>query len=525
MKLEYIYLDGYKGLKDLSIQFKEQSSPEAIDFLIGRNGSGKSSVLEAIGLIFTRIMQNELPGFPFEIRYRMPGGVRICVRPQEQTTYDERGRRKKLFVEVEQDGERRRYDAIPNEYLPDRIITYCSGANSSMEEILVSSPRDSLVSDLYDLSVQEREEQDLELKNEILDFYERLDVNPRVLYLDAVTSKFVLPVLCAVLPLDIRKESGKEEILNYFRLRNMLTERLNMNMIPVAFSFQVNNDMLERADKLPQINMLRQLIGNDALEKSGSINDKVVTKLLSAVAGEDGSIPTESTVLFLYEQLEPSDEKSYYHQELQKFFDGNPFILLSTLLTAYRMGILSNIHFSYRNAGESGVYDTEAFSDGELMWLARAGLVLMSQKYCGENTLFLYDEPDVHFNDDWNKDFIKMIYELSRGAHHEFLIATHSTLILTDAMYEQVNLFDNRSGKKTEVKNINISTFAAQRDEISDQIFDTEAIGSYASDSVESMMQETDPEKMKENIEKLGPGYERFRMYEQLYALMDRLKE
>ena len=525
MKLEYIYLDGYKGLKDLSIRFREQSSPSAIDFLIGRNGSGKSSVLEAIGLIFTRIMQNELPGFPFEIRYRMPDGAKISVKPQEQTIYDDRGRRKKLFIEVEQNGEKSRYDTIPNKYLPDRIITYCSGANSSMEEILVSSPRDSLVSDLYDLSVLKAEEQDLELKNEILDFYRRLDVNPRVLYLDAVTSKFVLPVLCAVLPLDVENADGKEESLNYFRLRNMLTERLNMNMLPVAFSFRVNNDILEKADKLPQINMLRQLIENDTSEKSEPYSDKVVTKFLSENAGEDGSIPTESTVLFLYEQLKASDEKSYYHRRLQEFFDGNPFMLLSVLLTAYRLGIISNIHFSYKNAGESGVYDTEAFSDGELMWLARAGLVLMAQRYCGKNTLFLYDEPDVHFNDDWNKDFIKMIYELSRGAQHEFLIATHSTLILTDAMYEQVNLFDNRSGKKTEVKNINISTFAAQRDEISDQIFDTEAIGSYASDSVESMMQETDPEKMKENIEKLGPGYERFRMYEQLYALMDRLKE
>lgn len=523
MKLEYLYLDGYKGLKDLSIRFKEQSSPAAIDFLIGRNGSGKSSVLEAVGLIFTRIMQNELPGFPFEIRYRMSGGERICVKSLEQESYDDRGQRKKLFIEVEQKGKRHRYDTIPNEYLPDRIITYCSGANSSMEEILISSPKDSLVSDLYDLSVREVEEQDPELKDEILDFYERLDVNPRVLYLDAVTSKFVLPVLCAVLPVEIQSVGEKKETADYFRLRNMLTKRLNMNMVPVAFSFRVNNDMLEKSSKLPQIGILRQLISNTAEESR--INDRSVNRLLPAGAGEDGSIPTETTVLFLYEQLQPSDRTSYYHKELQNFFDGNPFILLSTLLTAYRLGVFSDIHFSYRNAGEKGVYDTEAFSDGELMWLARAGLVLMAQKYCGMNTLFLYDEPDVHFNDDWNKDFIKIIYELSQETRNEFLIATHSTLILTDAMYEQVNLFDNRSGKKTEVKNINISPFAAQRDEISDQIFGTESIGAYASDSVRNMMDETDLKKMKENIEKLGPGYQRFRMYEQLYSLMDRHKE
>ena len=88
MKLEYLYVDGYKGLKELSIYFKEQSSPVSIDFLIGRNGSGKSSVIEALGLIFTRIMQDELPGFHFEMKYRMRDGTDIYVKPEEKNIYD-----------------------------------------------------------------------------------------------------------------------------------------------------------------------------------------------------------------------------------------------------------------------------------------------------------------------------------------------------------------------------------------------------------------------------------------------------
>lgn len=47
MKLEYLYIDGYKGLKRLKLQFKEQTGVVPVDFLIGCNGSGKSSVLEA----------------------------------------------------------------------------------------------------------------------------------------------------------------------------------------------------------------------------------------------------------------------------------------------------------------------------------------------------------------------------------------------------------------------------------------------------------------------------------------------
>lgn len=84
MKLEYLYIDGYKGLKRLKLQFKEQTGVVPVDFLIGCNGSGKSSVLEAVGLIFTRIMQNELPGFIFELKYRMPDGTGIYVKPRKR---------------------------------------------------------------------------------------------------------------------------------------------------------------------------------------------------------------------------------------------------------------------------------------------------------------------------------------------------------------------------------------------------------------------------------------------------------
>ena len=94
-------------------------------------------------------------------------------------------------------------------------------------------------------------------------------------------------------------------------------------------------------------------------------------------------------------------------------------------------------------------------------------------------------------------------------------------MILTDAMYEQLNLFDNRSGGRTEVCNAGTSTFAAQRDEISKLIFDTEPIGAYAADAVKRMMGENNLDKMKENIGRLGPGYQRFRLYEQLYSMLD----
>ena len=46
--------------------------------------------------------------------------------------------------------------------------------------------------------------------------------------------------------------------------------------------------------------------------------------------------------------------------------------------------------------------------------------------------MFLYDEPDVHFNDDWSREFVRFVYamcSMDGTSGNEFLVATHSDLI------------------------------------------------------------------------------------------------
>lgn len=541
MKLEYLYIDGYKGLKRLKLQFKEQTGVVPVDFLIGCNGSGKSSVLEAVGLIFTRIMQNELPGFIFELKYRMPDGTGIYVKPQKKGFCDASGRRRKLYVELKKNGKTQQLYSIPDEYLPDRIISYCSGANSSMEDILIRSPRASLASDLYDLSlamdvengegpVSGKEEHPGESSvargeaaEEILSFYERLDVNPRVLFLDAVTSKFILPALFAVMPFDMQDDRISEKALRYATLRKKLLKRLNIRLIPAAFSLRIDDTRLEEAADRPQMSILRRLLSQDV--KGKALSNCVIHRTSTDRLEEDGSLAGETAAVFLFESWEAEGEKVFYHPMLQRYFDGNPFALISTLLTAWREGVIREIHFSYRNGDERGLYEMEDLSDGELMWLARIGLILMAQNHCGENTLFLYDEPDVHFNDDWSRDFVRFVYamcSMDGTSGNEFLVATHSDLILTDAMRSQIHLFENPTGSRTEVKELEISTFAAGRDSISKQVFKASSIGGFASDTIKELMAETDPEQLAQAISKIGPGYQRFRLQERLYALLEK---
>lgn len=68
MKIDYIYLDGYKNLSKLEIQLEKYSSMNAF---IGNNGSGKSNILEALTIIFSRVKSGLPVEFDFCVQYNI----------------------------------------------------------------------------------------------------------------------------------------------------------------------------------------------------------------------------------------------------------------------------------------------------------------------------------------------------------------------------------------------------------------------------------------------------------------------
>ena len=60
MKISGLKISGYKNLKNLEMDFEKDVSLIA---LIGDNGSGKSNVLEALTIIFSRLSMKEKISF------------------------------------------------------------------------------------------------------------------------------------------------------------------------------------------------------------------------------------------------------------------------------------------------------------------------------------------------------------------------------------------------------------------------------------------------------------------------------
>jgi len=135
MKIEYIYIDGYKNLKKFEVQFNKGCSFIA---LIGNNGSGKSNILEALTIIFSSI-QSEMPiEFIFQIKYQIDDNSFDITNRQGALNIS---RNKKLLTKKE------KIFAMPG-----TIFLYYSGETIRMKN-LVSSHIDKT----YDNSIKKGE--------------------------------------------------------------------------------------------------------------------------------------------------------------------------------------------------------------------------------------------------------------------------------------------------------------------------------------------------------------------------------
>lgn len=125
MKLERLSIGDFKNLSGLSVDFDKK---QFTTVLVGRNGTGKSNLIEALILIFRHLDLGETPPFRYEIEY-------VCR--DHKVHVDADPARPTRRVQVLVDGETLPYSRFSKEhsdkYLPNHIFGYYSGANDRLE--------------------------------------------------------------------------------------------------------------------------------------------------------------------------------------------------------------------------------------------------------------------------------------------------------------------------------------------------------------------------------------------------------
>ncbi|MNW39911.1 hypothetical protein D3C74_170130 [compost metagenome] len=533
MKLNLIYVEEYKLLKKFTINFHESTNSPyraSCRFLIGQNGSGKSALLEVISLIFTRIMQDESPGFRFQIDY----SIVLNGRETKISVWNLDG---PLTYSIDGNIQDIQMNPFSNrqEYHPTKILAQSTGPNNMLDDVLLQTPEDALISDVYDyISDPKREVEDAAGLDRLLSKIERLYEDPRYLFINGETALYVIITLCVFS--DISSDPGLNHI--YCRKRKRLFDLIG-HFTPVSFSLSGNDEKIASGFGKESGSIEREFMKLFYSEQeSGSLPlydfiSRTLTRNKDEIKKGFQQASTHHyrrNTIFRLENDPNFMHFNYFHKNISNVT--TPLSFLSSLIYAKRMGLLEHAELAFKLKGSDVIFTSENLSDGEYLWLAHLGILLLMS--CEDNILLLLDEPDVHLNEAWNVNFINYLNEFisleNATASHEVVIATHSSMILTDVDPKQLyqfKLISENGQPRSEIKSTRISTFGANLGEISKQIFGTGSIiGSYAEELIEEAFRLADEEnnydKLKQLQDMLGPGYHYFRVSNRLLELEEK---
>jgi energy-coupling factor transporter ATP-binding protein EcfA2 len=168
--------------------------------------------------------------------------------------------------------------------------------------------------------------------------------------------------------------------------------------------------------------------------------------------------------------------------------DSTPLDVFSRLRDWERTGLLDDITVTVKRLHRPQSPDGEAddivvtydqLSDGEQMLLGRIGLLFLLRGQDG--SLLLLDEPETHFNDVWKREIVDMIdHGLLNSTEAQVVVATHTSIVLTDAFAAEVTVLDKNGGETT-ARAVGGGLFGTDPGEVAMNLFRSESsVGSRA---------------------------------------------
>jgi predicted ATPase len=205
-------------------------------------------------------------------------------------------------------------------------------------------------------------------------------------------------------------------------------------------------------------------------------------------------------------------------QKIDEQFLESPFNFFQMLCNLQGNKILQNANLIIEYTPDQGsgqstrVLLSDDLSDGEFAFLSRMGLIyLLNEKEC----LFLLDEPEVHFNDDWKRnlvDSIERALTVPDRTESEVILTSHASIVLTDAYPDEV-VFMTPAGQEDNIP----LTLASDQGEPLRYFFDSEhSVGRRAMRIVEEIIKSGTIQDLEALLDQVGPGYYRFKIIKEL---------
>ena len=384
MRIDRVTIKNYKNLKDSTIDFDESQTTSVV---IGKNGAGKSNLLEALVIIFRDLdLDDDTTVFDYEIIYRCKDhNIKI-------SSYE--GKR---IIKVNGDViSKSQFKTNKDEYLPSNVFAYYSGNEKRMEEHFARHQQK-----FYD-----------EMLNKGEGKFRRL------FYARPVHSNFVLLAFFGL------TDKENAEFLKKYLEIDSLESVLFVTHRPEWAKAKVK---AAKSDFWGSRGYVREFL--DDIYK---LSLAPLTESVKVSAGIKKTKTTEFTYLFLKDQQTLSELARKYKTDTEFF---------KYLESMYLSDLIDEVRIKVKKTGGSVITFNE-LSEGEQQLLTVLGLMKFTEKV---EALFLLDEPDTHLNPKWKFEYLKLIEDISgKNENSQVIISTHDPIVICGLEKESITIFDKK---------------------------------------------------------------------------------
>jgi predicted ATPase len=381
MRLKSVYISQYKNLKEFTLDFDGNSF---IDVFVGKNGTGKSNLFEALIEIFRHLYEYDKDRTELNFNYS------ISFEIGETETHISWA-----FDQLKINGRKRK--TIGKTPLPDNVLIYYSGHNDTVAGLVGK----------YEDSFRKRIQK--------ADF----DESRRFIGIGSEYKELLLSVLL------MQQENNKAQqfICHKLCIQQIAPEvrlRLQRPSYATSTAFDIeNNDESDQYWKPKGIT-------KTFLDRLS----KCISPATGSLVRDEGYFRDKDHYILYFDIVKIQQEFSdYSSQELFRQFDN-----LKTLNMLAEISIPVTLE-----------NDTEAkighFSDGQFQSVYIYSII---ELFKDRNCITLLDEPDAFLHPEWQFDFLKQVFEITdtTAQNNHVLMSSHSAVTLIPHNKKKIKFFD-----------------------------------------------------------------------------------
>lgn len=409
MQITSLKISNYKCLKDFSIDFTtDYEKGYSKTILIGENGSGKSSIIEAITLIlmsydsaavasqvdFSYELEYIFGGRFFKLIYEFEtGNYKLVVKEGRKIIFNQSHKSMSILKNI--------LNRFEFRLFPLNIITYYSGSDERLNLLNKQREKDYV----------KRVHKYIEKYIYFLAFEDGKGPFPYKKYW-YFTQRLSAPILFAMLL------SSQNDV-------KQITKKLNITGIE-SFQIQINTKSTlkytgEEITKIPSENSEYFFNLLDAF-------DQHISKQLKQCK----SIVNSNSIIIRVDNFTEWVMDSY---SILDFFD--------------KLNLIFKVDYYLKVKISTQIVDFYDLSEGQRQLVNTLGLLTICKQ---QDSLVLMDEPDVYLNPRWKYEYLNYLDDSIQGAiNTQILISTHDPLMINGLEKEYIRKLElTRAQKKVE---------------------------------------------------------------------------